>query len=70
MPSEPGSRLDALEVRITHQDAAIEDLNRTITQQWGVIDTLTRQVAALRERVRDLGERPAGPGDEPPPPHY
>ncbi|WP_298953170.1 SlyX family protein [uncultured Methylobacterium sp.] len=67
---EPDDRLDALEARIAHQDAAIEDLNRVVTQQWSAIDALTRHVAALRERLREMAERPAGGGEEPPPPHY
>ncbi len=67
---DPEARLDALETRIAHQDATIEDLNRIVTEQWGAIDLLTRHLAALRERVREMAERPAESGDEPPPPHY
>ena len=62
-------RLDALEERIAHQDATIEDLNATITAQWRVIDGLAREMAMLTDRLQDLG--PRGPGaPEPPPPHY
>ncbi|RVU19445.1 SlyX family protein [Methylobacterium oryzihabitans] len=68
--SQPDDRLDALEARIAHQDSVIEDLNRVVTQQWSAIDALTRHVAALRERLREMAERPAGTGEEPPPPHY
>ncbi len=70
MTPDPESRLDALEARIAHQDATIEDLNRIVTEQWSAIDVLTRHLAALRERVREMAERPAEAGDEPPPPHY
>ena len=70
MTPDPESRLDALEARIAHQDATIEDLNRIVTEQWSAIDVLTRHLAALRERVREMAERPSEPGDEPPPPHY
>jgi SlyX protein len=70
MTHDPEARLDALETRIAHQDATIEDLNRTVTDQWTAIDALTRHVAALRERVREMAERPAAAGDEAPPPHY
>ena len=63
------SRLDALEMRVAHQDATIEALDATVTRQWRTIDALVREVAALTERLVDLGRRdPAGP--EPPPPHY
>ncbi|HEV7440408.1 MAG TPA: SlyX family protein [Methylobacterium sp.] len=65
------ARIDRLEMRLTEQDLAIEDLNRTTTEQWRLIDRLTRQVAALRERVEEAGERGGDPrAPEPPPPHY
>ncbi|MCP1841979.1 SlyX protein [Bradyrhizobium sp. USDA 4524] len=62
-------RIDALEVRLTYQDEAIETLNQTITAQWKQIDALTRQIAELRDRLQEA-ERPApGPANERPP-HY
>lgn len=65
------SRLDALEVRIAHQDAAIEDLNETITSQWKEIDRLKREVERLTDRVANAEQSIGGdPGDEPPPPHW
>jgi SlyX protein len=65
------SRLDALEVRIAHQDEAIEDLNETITSQWKEIERLKREIERLADRVANA-EQAAGPdpGDEPPPPHW
>lgn len=72
---EPGmtdtARLDALEIRIVHQDEVIEDLNKTVIAQWKEIDRLSRQVARLTEHVANLAP-PSGrdPGDEPPPPHW
>jgi SlyX protein len=65
------SRLDTLEIRLTHQDEMIEDLNRTITAQWKEIDRLTRELVMLQDRMADA-EQTIGPepGDEPPPPHY
>ncbi len=62
-------RLDALETRVAHQDATIEDLNATITAQWRTIDALARELAMLSERLHDLGRREPGAA-EPPPPHY
>lgn len=64
-------RLDALETRIAYQDEVIDDLNKTVADQWREIDRLTREVASLAERVARA--ETAGPGDaseEPPPPHY
>lgn len=65
------SRLDALEIRIAHQDQAIEDLNETITAQWKEIDRLKREVERLSDRVASA-EAAIGPdgGEEPPPPHW
>src|ERR1700712_2725802 len=46
-------RIDVLETRLTFQDETIETLNKTITAQWQQIDALTRQVAALNERLQE-----------------
>ena len=64
-----GERIDALEVRIAYQDETIETLNQTITAQWTEIDRLTRQLAELKERVRDAESNAPGPANERPP-HY
>jgi len=64
-----GERIDALEMRLTYQDDAIETLNQTITAQWQQIDALMRQVAELRERLREAESSAPGPVSEPPP-HY
>ena len=45
-------RLDALEMRIAFQDQTIEDLNATITEQWKVIDALSRKLNLLEEQAR------------------
>jgi len=62
-------RIDALEMRLTYQDVTIETLNQTITAQWVEIDRLTRQVAELKERLREAESSAPGPANEPPP-HY
>jgi SlyX protein len=62
-------RIDMLEARLTFQDATIETLNETITAQWHKIDALTRQIAALRERLQQAESHLPGATDEPPP-HY
>ena len=62
-------RIDALEMRLTYQDVTIETLNQTITAQWVEIDRLTRQVAELKERLREAESNAPGPANEPPP-HY
>ena len=62
-------RIDALEIRLTFQDETIETLNQTITVQWQQIDALTRQLAELKELVREAASNESGPVNEPPP-HY
>jgi SlyX protein len=62
-------RIEALEMRLTYQDEAIETLNQTITAQWQQIDALTRQVAEMRERLQDAENSAPGPANERPP-HY
>jgi SlyX protein len=62
-------RVDTLEARLTFQDATIETLNETITSQWHKIDALTRQVAALSERLQETEANAPGAANEPPP-HY
>jgi SlyX protein len=44
-------------------------LNKTITEQWLKIDTLTRQLVHLNERLQDAVTPAPGAANEPPP-HY
>jgi SlyX protein len=68
--SELASRIEALEIQIAHQDSTIEALNQALTAQWKQIDTLTRQMAQLTDRIAAAEQSlPAAPGNEPPP-HY
>ena len=62
-------RIDALETRLTFQDETIETLNNAITAQWLKIDALTRQLAALSERLQEAEANAPGAANEPPP-HY
>jgi SlyX protein len=66
---ELGERIDALEKRAMYQDETIEQLNATITAQWKQIDALTRQLAALTERLREAEANAPAPANERPP-HY
>jgi SlyX protein len=66
-----GARLDALEIRVAYQDQIIDDLNKTVTDQWKQIDALTRRIEGLVDRVQEAESRAAsGSAPEPPPPHY
>jgi len=68
-PKALADRIDALEVRVTFQDDAIETLNKTVTEQWAKIDAMARQLAALSERLTEAETQlPRAPNE--PPPHY
>jgi SlyX protein len=62
-------RIDVLETRLAFQDETIETLNQTITAQWQQIDALTRQIAALGERLQEAEAQAPEPANERPP-HY
>ena len=66
------AELEDLQIRVTHQDLAIETLNDTVARQDRQITQLREELDQLRELVRELRPSPLGgdPGDEPPPPHY
>ena len=66
---ELSARIDALEERLTYQDETIEQLNTTITAQWKQIDALTRQLAALTDRLQEAEANAPAPANERPP-HY
>lgn len=66
---ELSARIDALELRLMYQDETIEQLNATITAQWKQIDALTRQLAALTERLQEAEANAPAPANERPP-HY
>jgi SlyX protein len=63
------ARIDELEARLAFQDDTIETLNATVTAQWLKIDALSRQVAALNDRLRETEASMPKPASEPPP-HY
>ena len=66
---ELSARIDELEARLTFQDDTIETLNATVTAQWLKIDALSRQLAALNDRLRETEASMPKPASEPPP-HY
>lgn len=69
MNGDPGARIEALEMRIAHQDRIIEELNAAVTEQWKQIESLTRRVEGMVDRLQQLADGPA-PNAPEPPPHY
>jgi SlyX protein len=65
------SRITDLEVRLTHQEAALDELTRTVLDQAQQIASLQRDLEQLTEILRQLAPAAVGPeSGETPPPHY
>lgn len=64
-------RLIDLEIRLTHQEAAIEALSDVVAGQQKVIERLQAQLVVLHEQLRAQSRLSVLPAsEEPPPPHY
>ena len=65
------AKLTDLEIRITHQEASIDELTRTVLAQEAEIKQLREELVYLRELMRDLAPAAVRPeSEETPPPHY
>jgi SlyX protein len=65
--SEANAKIEALEMRIAHQDRVISDLNEIVTDHWRRIEVLERLVKSLREEILNFGRDDAANER---PPHY
>ena len=65
-------QLEDLQIRLTHQEMAIESLSRAVAQQDGLIAQLRVDLAQVRQMLHALQPSPLGDAtaEEPPPPHY
>ena len=65
------SRIDDLEIRFTHQEAAVEELTRQVRAQEKVIGELRAQIKHLHSQLKSLSSSNVAPlSEESPPPHY
>ena len=73
MPSYPDStdqRLTDLEIKLSFQEDALDQLNATIVRQQQTIELLVREICHLRAQIpQDGAARRLGTQDEMPP-HY
>jgi len=60
-----------LEIRITHQEDHILELDKIIYQQQQAIDLLQDQIKHLQSKLKNTSEANIlSPSEEKPPPHY
>jgi len=60
-----------LEIRLTHQEDHIEELDKIIYQQQQTIDLLKEQMKHLQGKLKNISENNIlSPSEEMPPPHY
>ncbi len=65
------TKITDLEIRLTHQEAAIEEMNGVLLKQHQLIESLRAELALLQRQLRDMGSgNVADISQEPPPPHY
>lgn len=65
------NRITDLEIRITHQEAAMEEMNDVLLSQHKLILDLRDELAHLKRQLRDMSAgNVASLADETPPPHY
>ena len=65
------NKLIDLEIRLTHQENHIEELDKIIYQQQKTIDNLQQQLTILEKRLKTATESNIRlQSEETPPPHY
>ena len=65
------ARFEDLEIRIAHQELAIEELTRTVLDQERLVGEQAETIRRLERQLRAALPSPvATPQEETPPPHY
>lgn len=65
------SRLTDLEIRLTHQEAALEELTQAVLEQDRLIVDLRGELEHIKGLLKDLAPSAVAPAsEETPPPHY
>jgi len=64
-------RITDLEIRLTHQEAALEEMNDVLLAQHTLIGKLQDDITRLRQQLQDNNTGGVTEqANEPPPPHY
>ncbi len=65
------NRITDLEIRLTHQEAALEEMNDVLLAQHTLIGKLQDDITRLRRQLQDTNTGSVAElVNEPPPPHY
>jgi SlyX protein len=65
--------VEDLQIRVSFQDDALQELNLTVARQQTELELLRRELLKLQDRLLDLERNPPGEGEEGGvelPPHY
>ena len=68
--SEFENRIMELEIKNSHLEDTIEQLNQIVFQQQKSIDTISRHLQQIQNKISNLQEGNDKELPEPPPPHY
>jgi uncharacterized coiled-coil protein SlyX len=69
--NELSERLESLEIRLMHQEAAIEELTQALLLQEQLVGSQVAAMERIESMMRALStSHTAPPGGDPPPPHY
>jgi SlyX protein len=65
------SKITDLEIRLTHQEAAINEMNSILVKQHNMLEALKDDVVSLKRQIREMNSSNiADLSQETPPPHY
>jgi len=67
---ENEARMVRLEELVAHQQAAIEELSRQLTESWKQSEKLRSELARLSDRFQDMEDNADSPPANQPPPHW
>ncbi|MCU7837455.1 MAG: SlyX family protein [gamma proteobacterium symbiont of Taylorina sp.] len=63
-------RVMELEIKNSHHEDTIEQLNQIIFEQQKNIDTISRHLEQVQSKINHMQENSTIEESEPPPPHY
>ena len=65
------NRIEALEIRLMDQEAAIDEITSTLLDQEQLLRLQQQAIERLEQLLQSLSAGSINrPGEEPPPPHY